>query len=219
MPPPTASLLAMLAQGLPLGWLVAWPPGPINAQIVRRALGTGFWSAWSLSLGACAGDFAWALAVSLGAGSLASLPGAKRTLLALSALALFALSMLYFRAAAVAVRAARARQAPPPGPLDSSRGGFALGLGIALTSPWNLAFWLGVAGHRAGTHDLLGSVAFASGVVLGAATWGAVLAGAVRAGARFATPGWQVATSLLTGAVLLYFAVQTAWLLLWFSRG
>ena len=67
--------LSALANGYILGWSVAWPPGPINAEMVRRGLmpenrGGGFWTAWPTGLGACTGDFIWAFAVSVGAGTL-----------------------------------------------------------------------------------------------------------------------------------------------------
>jgi hypothetical protein len=44
--------LSALANGYILGWSVAWPPGPINAEMIRRGLlpkdrGGGFWSAFS----------------------------------------------------------------------------------------------------------------------------------------------------------------------------
>jgi hypothetical protein len=59
---------ATLINGFVLGWSVVWPPGPVNAEMLRRTLlprsrGGGFWSAWQLGLGACTGDFLWALAV------------------------------------------------------------------------------------------------------------------------------------------------------------
>src|SRR6476660_5755867 len=67
--------LSPLANGYILGWSVAWPPGPINAEMIRRGLlpkerGGGFWSAWPIGLGACPGDFIWAFCVSVGAGVL-----------------------------------------------------------------------------------------------------------------------------------------------------
>ena len=66
---------ATIVNGLILGWSVAWPPGPINAEMIRRALishkqGGGFWAAWQIGLGACSGDFLWALGVAAGAGAL-----------------------------------------------------------------------------------------------------------------------------------------------------
>ena len=65
--------LGTLANGFILGWSVGWPPGPINAEMIRRGLlpkerGGGFWGAWPIGLGACTGDFLWAFCVSLGAG-------------------------------------------------------------------------------------------------------------------------------------------------------
>ena len=67
--------LSPLANGYILGWSVAWPPGPINAEMIRRGLlpkdrGGGFWSAWPIGLGACTGDFIWAFGVCVGAGAL-----------------------------------------------------------------------------------------------------------------------------------------------------
>jgi len=60
--------LSPLANGYILGWSVAWPPGPINAEMIRRGLlpkdrGGGFWSAWPIGLGACTADFIWAFGV------------------------------------------------------------------------------------------------------------------------------------------------------------
>jgi len=59
--------LSPLANGYILGWSVAWPPGPINAEMIRRGLlpkdrGGGFWSAWPIGLGARTGDFIGPLA-------------------------------------------------------------------------------------------------------------------------------------------------------------
>jgi len=42
--------MSVLVNGFVLGWSVAWPPGPVNAEMIRRGLmpkdrGGGFWSA------------------------------------------------------------------------------------------------------------------------------------------------------------------------------
>ena len=65
--------MSILFNGFLLGWSVAWPPGPVNAEMIRRGLlprkeGGGFWETWSVGLGACTGDFLWAFAVAAGAG-------------------------------------------------------------------------------------------------------------------------------------------------------
>ena len=202
--------LPLIAKGLLLGWSIAWPPGPINSEMIRRGLTRGFWPAYSLGLGACSGDFLWALAVTLGAGALADIPGVRTVLGAVSLILLLALAFVFFRNALHGWRALHGTAAPQPSAaLDTSRGGYLLGIGLALSSPWNIAFWLAVVGQQAGvTLGFLPSLLLAASVVIGAATWGLFLCTAVRLGARFATPRWEIATNTLTGLLMLYFAVQ-----------
>jgi threonine/homoserine/homoserine lactone efflux protein len=87
--------LSPLANSYILGWSVAWPPGPINAEMIRRGLPPkdrrgGFWSAWPIGLGACTGDFIWAFGVSVGAGALLNSVGIRRVL------AIVSLALLVF---------------------------------------------------------------------------------------------------------------------------
>ena len=101
---------ATIANGLILGWSVAWPPGPINAEMIRRALlpqaqGGGFWAAWQLGLGACTGDFVWALGVAAGAGALLASPQLH---LALGVISFLLLLFLAFNFALGAWRTAHA---------------------------------------------------------------------------------------------------------------
>ncbi|HWN71412.1 MAG TPA: LysE family transporter [Haliangium sp.] len=204
------SSLPLIGKGLVLGWSIAWPPGPINSEMIRRGLTRGFWPAYSLGLGACSGDFLWALAVTLGAGALAGVPGVRTGLGVISLVLLLALAFVFFRNALHGWRALHAG-APPAvrAGLESARGGYFLGIGLALSSPWNIAFWLAVVGQQAGTALGIGpSLLLAASVVAGAATWGLFLCTAVRLGARFATPRWEIATNGLTGLLMLWFAVQ-----------
>lgn len=203
--------------GLLLGWSVAWPPGPINAEMIRRGLTRGFWPAYSVGLGACTGDFLWALAVALGAGALADLPGVRPTLAGISFCLLLFLAWTFLRGAWLsATRARRGEQEEkPPGRFDSARGGYLLGLTMALSSPWNIAFWLAVIGQQAQRRmELPGSIVLAGAVVLAAALWGLFLCAAVRLGARFATPAWDTTTRGLTGLLMLFFAARLAWRML-----
>ena len=194
----------LIAKGLLLGWSIAWPPGPINSEMIRRALTRGFWPAYSLGLGACSGDFLWALAVTLGAGALADVPAVRMGLAVISLVLLLALAFVFFRNA---MRAGATVSLPSR--LESSRGGYLLGIGMALSSPWNIAFWLAVIGQQAGTTlGFLPSLVLATSVVVGAATWGLFLCSTVRLGARFATPRWEIVTNGLTGLLMLFFAVQ-----------
>jgi threonine/homoserine/homoserine lactone efflux protein len=204
------AILPFLGKGLLLGWSVAWPPGPINSEMIRRGLSRGFWPAYSVGLGACSGDFLWAVGVSLGAGALARIPAVYFARAAISFVLLLVLAVTFTRN----LRGWRALQAGqeiarPATRLDGSRGGYLLGIGMALSSPWNIAFWLAVVGQQARVElGLASTFLFAASVVAGAAIWGFFLCTAVRLGARFASPRWEIATNALTALLMLYFALE-----------
>lgn len=211
---------ATLINGFILGWSVAWPPGPVNAEMLRRSVmpraqGGGFWAAWKLGLGACTGDFIWALAVMTGAGALLNTPRVRQVLAVVSFLLLLFLAGMF---ALGAWRAAHSmgNETPADGHLSNNgnrvtgRRGYLLGLTLALTSPWNLGFWLAViGGQQSVTRDpsFGNSLAFALAVVLGAVAWTLVFSVALKHGGKiFARPAWQAATQAITSLLMLFFA-------------
>ena len=147
---------ATILNGLVLGWSVAWPPGPINAEMIRRVLlpraeGGGFWSAWQLGLGACTGDFCWALAVAAGAGALLASPRLHLSLGVFSFLLLLFLAFIFARGAWRTFRTTRNRNANMRAGVVASaslKRGYFLGLILALTSPSNIGFWFAVVGGQ-----------------------------------------------------------------------
>lgn len=212
-----APILPLLGTGFLLGWSVAWPPGPINAEIARRCLARGFWAGFGLLLGACSGDALWALLVSLGIGVLFVGPTARAVMGSVSVALLLMLAFMFFRGAWRALWAG-IDLAPTPSRFDGNRASFLLGATMALTSPWNVAFWLATVGRpemtRYGTAALLLLVA---AVIAGALTWGLVWSGSVvllhrRAGGS--GRAWDVGVKTLTGTLMLYFAGTSAHALL-----
>lgn len=210
-----------IVNGLILGWSVAWPPGPINAEMIRRALkprsqGGGFWAAWQLGLGACTGDFIWALGVAAGAGALLASP---RLHLGLGIVSFLLLLFLAFSFARNAWREYRTHvesdSVISAAPSVQSRG-YLLGFILALTSPWNVGFWFAVVGGQGvtqGQASFLSSLALAAAVVSGAITWTIVLCIALKMGARiFAQPAWQIGTQVVSALVMLFFAARLVWL-------
>jgi threonine/homoserine/homoserine lactone efflux protein len=207
-----AALPSLLLYGFALGWSVAWPPGPINAEIVRRGLARGFWPAYGLCLGACCGDASWAILVALGAGALFAAPGMHLALGIASTLLLFLLAALFLRGAWSGFAAWRAGPAPAsPSRFESGRGGFVLGFTMAMTGPWNLAFWLAVIGRPETLQlGLAASLVVAAAVIAGAASWGVLLAGAVVwLRMRFASPAWEIFARAATGLLMLYFGLRS----------
>ena len=129
--------LSPLANGYILGWSVAWPPGPINAEMIRRGLlpkdrGGGFWSAWPIGLGACAGDFIWAFGVSVGAGALLNSVEIRRVLAIVSLALLLLLAVRFAIGASKIYRAHRSVEFQTP--KSERRGGFLFGLFVVLMS-------------------------------------------------------------------------------------
>lgn len=193
-----------------MGWSVAWPPGPINTEIARRCLARGFWAGFGLLLGACSGDALWAVLVAVGVGAVFTGPVAQQVLGVLSIALLGLLAATFLRRA---WRAFRGTAVAGSGPrFDSTKASYALGLTMALTSPWNVTFWLAAIG-RPGMTDLglPALLMVVAAVIVGAATWGLVLSAAVVALHR------QLGSVGRWGPVLMNGA--TALLMLWFIQG
>jgi threonine/homoserine/homoserine lactone efflux protein len=211
--------MSIFLNGFVLGWSVAWPPGPVNAEMIRRGLlpreqGDGFWETWRVGLGACTGDFVWAFAVAAGAGALLNRPGVRNILGSISLVLLLVLAVVFSRAAWKTSRRGKGPNGLGLTEQGRAQGGYWLGFLFVLSSPWNIGFWLAVVGSQQtvmATPPFWNSLMLASAVVLGALTWTIVLCIAVRLGARiFARPMWQVLTQALTAAVMLYFAAKLA---------
>lgn len=202
---------ALAGYGFALGWSVAWPPGPINAEMIRRGLGAGFRPAFAVGLGACSGDALWAIAVMLGIGFVVG-PAARFALALVSTALLLLLAVLFLSGAWRAWRQYRAAPEAEPARV-ASRGGYLLGMTMALTSPWNLAFWLAVMGRPQSLAGGIGGAAVvAAAVILGAASWCVVVCSVVQrlrlAGGRRGWEAlWRLVAQGMTGILMLGFAL------------
>jgi len=210
------TLASLVTTGFLLGWSVAWPPGPINAEIARRCLATGFWSGIAVLTGAATGDALWAILVALGVGTLFTGETTRLVMGVVSIGLLVALAGLFFLGAWSSWRSAPGTTPPAPGRFESNRASFLLGATMALTSPWNVAFWLAAIGRpemtRIGTASLL---IVAAAVLAGALVWGFLWAASVVfLHRRFDQGGsrdwWGITVKGLTGVLMLWFAYGSA---------
>jgi threonine/homoserine/homoserine lactone efflux protein len=203
--------LSLLGTGLLLGWSVAWPPGPINAEIARRCLAGGFWSGFSLLLGACIGDATWAILVSLGVGLVFTGPRMHLAMGVLSVALLLGLAAMFLRGAWVAWHAP---PATAPARFDGRRASLLLGMTLALTSPWNIAFWLAAIGRpELSSQGTLALFAMVAAIIAGALAWGLIWSAIVVLLRRRTSPGgrgWAVGLRAATGGLMLYFALTSA---------
>lgn len=211
------TLLSLATTGFVLGWSVAWPPGPINAEIARRCLANGFWSGFGVLLGACTGDALWAILVALGVGTLFTGETTRLVMGVISVGLLVALAVLFLLSAFVSWR--RPETAAPTttaNRFESSRASVVLGATMALTSPWNVAFWLAAIGRPEMTKLGLASLLIVAAAVLaGALVWGLLWsASVVFLHRRFDQGGtrdwWGITVKGLTGALMLWFAWGSA---------
>ena len=211
----SAPLLPLLTTGFLLGWSVAWPPGPINAEIARRCLAGGFWAGFTLLIGACSADALWAVLVSLGVGVFLTAPIMREAMGLVSIALLLALSVFFLRAASRALTRAEATPATPSR-FDSRRASFFLGAGMALASPWNVAFWLAAMGRpELSGYGVRALLIMAAAVIAGALTWGVLWSWSVIFLHRSADSGaggrwWTFGVDLATALLMAYFAINSA---------
>lgn len=172
-------LLVSVLIGAGIGLSLAAPPGPITALAAERAVHRGFWPGYAVILGAITADGTHLVLVALGI-----IPVAERVPFLLQGLTLAgALLMLWF--AWGAWRTARAPPAAeqlvergePKGRLVGFvRGGFATGYAIAISSPYNIAWWLGVGTSLVGDYGGWVFVGFFGGLLV----YGVVFLEAIR---------------------------------------
>ena len=87
---------------------------------------------------------------------------------------------------------------------------------MALTSPWNVAFWLAAMGRpEMAGYATSALLVMAAAVIAGALTWGLLWSGSVvllhrRANSGAAGRWWAFGVDLATGALMAYFALRSA---------
>lgn len=198
-----------VAFGFALGLSLAAPPGPINALILTRAAKGGFFPGFVVGAGATSGDAFLALLMALGVARILEAFPTVRAAVTLAG----GLLMLYF--AWVAFRSARHIGAAEAAAEDAAArrslgagvgGGYATGFVLALTSPYNFAWWV-----SSGTalFQSFGAIIFV-GFFAGILAWVATLAGVVT-WARSRAAGLLRGVAYASAGLLVAFALYLAW--------
>lgn len=215
--------------GFSIGLYAAAIPGPINLEVVRRAITRGSKSGLCFGLGASTADAAFMYLSSLGAAAL------------ISTLPLWGQGLLWFFGAIVlfilGINGLRAKSPAESGslgdknveytgtvPIGSRIPGveltknFFLGLGLTLSSPPTIMFWVGnglfIAGSRM-THEdsrnWLLPLALALSVAIACSLWvcfAVTLASKFR---RMLQPSMYVWVERIAGGILCAFGCYTLW--------
>jgi chemosensory pili system protein ChpE len=204
-------LLAAMAVGLSL----CAPPGAVTARALQRGLEGGFRPALWVGLGSLVGDASWAALALTGLSVLFS-NALVRVPLGVAGVLL--LLYLAYGSLRTALRPAVAVPAGVVGTAGSGGAGrdLAIGAGISLGNPLNLATWLGVgAGLLWGAHGPaqrpLASATVFTGVMVVCVAWCFLIAGAASTLRLLATPWLLRGLSGLSALLLASFAVRLAW--------
>ncbi|MEQ8822565.1 MAG: LysE family transporter [Sumerlaeia bacterium] len=211
--------MSALWQAYLIGWGAAAPIGPVNLEIIRRALRLRLAAGLAVGLGATMVDFAYVMLTGFG---LAGLLQNRTVMLGAYVFGAAFLGWLAWSALREAAREWRGEvpqpSAPPTGapaasahPLWKS---WLVGVGMTAANPYTIAFWATLPallfpnGHPA-AWEILRAGAW---VWLGTISWVLLLIAMLGFARRLVGPRLFAAASGLGGAVMLYFAARFAWL-------
>ncbi len=202
----SANLLSAFLIGAAAGYAIAIPVGPIAVLIVRTGLRRGFRVAAAAGAGTATVDLIYAIgAVLVGAAIVASLGPVLVPLRLAAAAVLIGLALrglLQLRARRVAAET------------DDSRSvvrTYLLFLGLTLLNPATVTYFVTLAvGLPEIAQDAGSRIAFAVGAALASLSWQSVLAAIGAALHTRLTPRIELATTLLSSAILVAFALKIA---------
>jgi chemosensory pili system protein ChpE len=198
--------LILTAFGLGIAFCAA--PGAVTAQVLRRGLERGFFSALLLQGGALIGMALWAVLALTSATLLVHNALARLILGLIGALLLLVLACNALWDAYCGKTVQMAQVASP-------RGDFALGLALSLANPLPIAFWLGIGSTLIATRqvspDPRSMLIFLVGFICGGSLWCVCLAGLLAWGRHFVTPLLFRLVNLICGLGLGFFAIKLLW--------
>lgn len=200
----------ILAKGFGVGLGVAAPIGPINIEIIRRGLRSGFREPFALGMGAVTADGIYLALVCLGVSRVAEYTVVRIALFTLGFVTLETLGVL-------ALRGVSRITEVPHGGTDSNRSRSLLrvyGLGMAMmANPQQVAAWLGFSSLVIGeaSADPMAYVWFALSVPAGCTAWVIFICTVLHFGRRYVTVPVLRAVNVLGGVVLCGFGFYLLW--------
>ncbi len=201
--------IGTLAQNILLGLTLAAPIGPVNVEIIRRGLRSGFRQALATGAGAMTADATYLTLIFFGLAALFT-----------SAMLQIALglggSLILIYLGAAGMREYFKKDTPDGKPSNRRLSNpFAAGFVLAISSPMTIVWWTGVFGAFLGSQPrpLAGLTAFASclTILLGCFLWVLLLATALHWGKKIVNDRITRRISLIAGLFLVGFGVYFLW--------
>jgi threonine/homoserine/homoserine lactone efflux protein len=201
-------LLSAFLIGAAAGYAIAIPVGPIAVLIVRTGLRRGFRIAAAAGAGTATVDLIYAITAVVVGGAVTS--ALTAVLLPMRLAASAALMYLAARALLRLGRTDMALDTPGGGPRAAART-YLLFLGLTLLNPATVAYFVTLAvGLPQIAQDAGSRIAFAVGASLSSLSWQTLLAAVGSALHARLTPRLELATTLLSSAILVGFALKIA---------
>ena len=202
----SADLLSAFLIGAVAGYAIAIPVGPIALLIVRTGLRRGFAVAAAAGAGTATVDLIYAiLAVVVGSAVTSALASV------VAPMRLAAAAVLIYFAARLLMRSRRTGTGLDSTDDRSAARTYVLFLGLTLLNPATVAYFVTLAvGLPEIAQDAGSRIAFAVGAALASLSWQSVLAAIGAALHTRLTPRIEFATTLLSSAILVGFAIKIA---------
>ena len=202
----SVDLLSAFLIGAAAGYAIAIPVGPIAVLIVRTGLRRGFGIAAAAGAGTATVDLVYAITAVVVGGAVTS---ALASVVAPMRLA--AAAVLVYLAVRGLMRLGRTKSALDPGDDRSAIRTYLLFVGLTFLNPATVAYFVTLAvGLPDIAHEAASRVAFAVGAALASLSWQTLLAGVGAALHARLTPRIELATTLLSSAILVGFALKIA---------
>ncbi|HUI01860.1 MAG TPA: LysE family transporter [Nitrososphaerales archaeon] len=171
-----ADALTVLLTGTALGFSIAAPPGPVTALAVQQVAARSWLAGWMVLLGATASDGVFFVLTYYGVTRIVT-AGERSWLFVLGGI------LMLYLAASILRGARRKGAAPGPAPrrwTSLERIPFLMGLGIGLTNPFQLGWWVAIGAGM--VSDFGASIAV--GFFIGIVSWTIIVSSLVHAGVR-----------------------------------
>ena len=181
------------------GIAFAAPVGPVTAEAIRRGLQGGFSPAFRVKLGAAVGD-AILLVVVYYCVTVISNESVR------SAISLIGACVIIYMGVKNVIKGITVK--PDLSSNVSFENGMKLGLGLALTNPFAIAFWFGVFSNISTTDAFIKDPLFSGFLILtGILLWDVILCLLLEVGKRYVNVLFIQITTIVAGLILCNFGI------------
>ncbi len=198
-----------LLQNILLGLSLAAPIGPVNMEIIRRGLKSGFRQALLTGAGAMSADATYLTLIFFGLISFLNIPAIK-IILGIAG----GITLLYLGLTGVK-ECFQQSPAAAKEPRRLFKNSYAAGYTLAFFSPMTVVWWTGVFGallvSQATTADNFTAFLSCLSILLGCLLWVLFIAAALHWGKKIVNDKFVRFVSLIAGAFLIGFGIYFLW--------